>query len=161
MTTRSEMERSRKGQEPRDASPDVEALRRLEALQPAYERLRADRGRRDVELRAVQRRGQLAPRFDRLRLDFRGSYKLIHGVGELALIAQHSTVKKVKICIIRSCFHQLCAQHHEHDNNAERLSNQSEPGDVAKRYQYRPRDIDAWRRETYSKGGRQHKLCRQ
>ena len=46
------MERSRKGQEsgPREAGPDVEALRRLEALQPAYERLRADRIRAESDV---------------------------------------------------------------------------------------------------------------
>jgi hypothetical protein len=46
------MERSRKGQEPgsREPGPDVEALRRLEALQPAYERLRADRIRAESDV---------------------------------------------------------------------------------------------------------------
>lgn len=46
------MERSRKGQDtgPRDSSPDLEALRRLEALQPAYERLRADRIRAESDV---------------------------------------------------------------------------------------------------------------
>lgn len=46
------MERSRKGQDPglREAGPDVEALRRLEALQPAYERLRADRIRAESDV---------------------------------------------------------------------------------------------------------------
>ncbi|TGE01194.1 hypothetical protein [Methylobacterium nonmethylotrophicum] len=46
------MERSRKGQEtgPREQGPDVEALRRLEALQPAYERLRADRIRAESDV---------------------------------------------------------------------------------------------------------------
>lgn len=46
------MERSRKGQDPsgREPGPDVEALRRLEALQPAYERLRADRIRAESDV---------------------------------------------------------------------------------------------------------------
>lgn len=46
------MERSRKGQDAgsREAGPDVEALRRLEALQPAYERLRADRIRAESDV---------------------------------------------------------------------------------------------------------------
>lgn len=51
------MERSRKGQEagPREAGSrepgsDVEALKRLEALQPAYERLRADRIRAESDV---------------------------------------------------------------------------------------------------------------
>ncbi len=34
----------------RDSSPDLEALRRLEALQPAYERLRADRIRAESDV---------------------------------------------------------------------------------------------------------------
>ncbi|WP_244496710.1 hypothetical protein [Methylobacterium indicum] len=54
MGTRTEMERGRKGQENdqglREAGPDVEALRRLEALQPAYERLRADRIRAESDV---------------------------------------------------------------------------------------------------------------
>jgi hypothetical protein len=51
------MERNRKGQEPRiqekrgaETSPEAEALRRLEALQPAYERLRADRIRAESDV---------------------------------------------------------------------------------------------------------------
>ncbi|WP_245442923.1 hypothetical protein [Methylobacterium terrae] len=51
------MERSRKGQEPtsrelgpRGSGSDVEALKRLEALQPAYERLRADRIRAESDV---------------------------------------------------------------------------------------------------------------
>ncbi len=46
------MERSRKGQDAgsREPGPDLEALRRLEALQPAYERLRADRIRAESDV---------------------------------------------------------------------------------------------------------------
>lgn len=51
------MERSRKGQEPgfreagaREPGSDAEALKRLEALQPAYERLRADRIRAESDV---------------------------------------------------------------------------------------------------------------
>lgn len=46
------MERSRKGQDAgsREPGSDVEALKRLEALQPAYERLRADRIRAESDV---------------------------------------------------------------------------------------------------------------
>ncbi|KMO20944.1 hypothetical protein [Methylobacterium platani] len=50
------MERSRKGQETgrdtgsRETGSDVEALKRLEALQPAFERLRADRIRAESDV---------------------------------------------------------------------------------------------------------------
>ncbi len=51
----------RAGAGSREPSPDIEALRRLEALQPAYERLRADRIRAESDVERLTRRNSPPP----------------------------------------------------------------------------------------------------